>query len=147
MRFEDDINRKHKDEVTIVKFLNPLPLLLTAVSKGVMFIWLVRDLPEGRKCIIRMENTQSMTTSNPLTAVDSFYDEHSGTFLLLIGDETGWIKIQDISIIPKTYDLKPLDFSKEAKRNPWRPLALEEHTLDRGHEEVDDISDDAKDKD
>jgi hypothetical protein len=88
-----------------------------------------------------------MTTSNPLTAVDSFYDEHSGTFLLLIGDETGWIKIQDISIIPKTYDLKPLDFSKEAKRNPWRPLALEEHTLDRGHEEVDDISDDAKDKD
>lgn len=147
MRFEDDINRKHKDEVTIVKFLNPLPLLLTADSKGVMFIWLVRDLPEGRKCIIRMENTQSMTTSNPLTAVDSFYDEHSGTFLLLIGDETGWIKIQDISIIPKTYNLKPLDFSKEAKRNPWRPLALEEHTLDRGHEEVDDISDDAKDKD
>jgi hypothetical protein len=57
MRFEDDINRKHKDEVTIVKFLNPLPLLLTADSKGVMFIWLVRDLPEGRKCIIRMENT------------------------------------------------------------------------------------------
>ena len=55
MRFEDDI-RAHEDEVTTVKFLSPLPLLLTADSRGVMFIWLIKNLPEGRQCIIKMEN-------------------------------------------------------------------------------------------
>lgn len=91
MRFEDDI-KAHEDEVTTVKFLNPLPLLLTADSKGVMFIWLVKDLPEGRKCLIRMENTYSMGVSIPVSAVDSFYDENTGEFILLIGDEKGWVK-------------------------------------------------------
>lgn len=47
MRFEDDI-RAHKDEVTTVKFLNKLPLLLSGDREGVIYIWLVRDLPEGR---------------------------------------------------------------------------------------------------
>ena len=86
-----------------------------------------------------------MTDSNPLTAVDSYYNEHTGEFLLLIGDEKGWVKLQDISVIPKKYDLKPVDVSKDSKRNPWRPLKLEEHTLDRGHE-VDEIEDDGKDR-
>lgn len=131
MRFEDDI-KAHEDEVTTIKFLNPLPLLLTADSKGVMFIWLVKDLPEGRKCLIRMENTYSMGVSIPVSAVDSYYDEKSGEFILLIGDEKGWVKPQDISVIPKKFNLKPLDFSKDPKRNPFRPLPEEEHTLDRG---------------
>lgn len=47
MRFEDDI-KAHKDEVTTVKFLNKLPLLLTGDREGVIYIWLVKDLPEGR---------------------------------------------------------------------------------------------------
>jgi hypothetical protein len=29
----------------------------------------------------------------PLTSVDSYYDEKSGTFLLLVGDEMGYIRI------------------------------------------------------
>ena len=33
--------RAHKDEVTIVKFLKPFPLLMTSDSKGIMYIWLL----------------------------------------------------------------------------------------------------------
>jgi hypothetical protein len=29
----------------------------------------------------------------PLTSVDSYYDEKSGIFLLLVGDEMGYIRI------------------------------------------------------
>lgn len=40
MKMEDEI-QAHKDEVTTVKFLKPFPLLVTADSKGVMYIWLI----------------------------------------------------------------------------------------------------------
>jgi WD40 repeat protein len=33
--------RAHEEEVTMVKFLKPLPLLLTADSKGMLFVWLI----------------------------------------------------------------------------------------------------------
>jgi hypothetical protein len=35
----------------------------------------------------------------PISAVDSFYDENDGKFLLLIADEMGYVRIQDISSI------------------------------------------------
>ena len=81
----------------------------------------------------------------PVSAVDSYYncyfkyDQKNELievkeFKLLIGDEKGWVKPQDISAILYEFDIKPAeDVSKDAKRNPFRPLALEEHTLDKGH--------------
>ena len=42
------------------------------------------------------------------------------------------MKVWDLSYIPKNFEnIKPLDFSKQMKRNPFRPLPLTEHTLDR----------------
>lgn len=140
MKFLIDI-KAHEDEVTTVKFLNPLPLLLTADSKGVIFIWQLDEPYERGECLIKMENTHSMGVSVPVSAVDSFYDEEKEELLLLIGDEKGRVKPWDISIIPKERGLKPRDCSKDIKRNPHRPLALEEHTLDRGHGDGDALSD------
>lgn len=47
----------------------------------------------------------------PISAVDVFYKESNQEFLLLIADEKGDVKIQDISIILKKYNLKEEDIT------------------------------------
>jgi WD40 repeat protein len=71
---EDEI-KAHEVEVTTVKFLKPLPLLLTADSKGVMFIWLIHPHPDGKKCIVKWTNKHSMESDVPISAVDSYFNE------------------------------------------------------------------------
>jgi WD40 repeat protein len=71
---EDEI-KAHEVEVTTVKFLKPLPLLLTADSKGVMYIWLIHPHPDGKKCIVKWTNKHSMESDVPISAVDSYFNE------------------------------------------------------------------------
>ena len=138
MKFEDEIIA-HKDEVTTVKFLKPFPLLMTADSKGVMYIWLLQTskTPDERKCLVRWVNKNSMEIDIPISAVDSYYDPKTGTFILLIGDEKGEVKIQDISIIIKHYKLRPIDIVTEDsnKRNPNRFIPSEKVNLDYNNED------------
>jgi hypothetical protein len=62
----------------------------------------------------------------PISAVDSFYDSETGKFLLLIADEMGYVRIQDISSIVSEFNLDPVDVIKDnAKRNPWRVLSID----------------------
>jgi hypothetical protein len=62
----------------------------------------------------------------PISAVDSFYDPESGRFLLIIADEMGYVRIQDISSIITEFDLAPIDLvTGNFKRNPWRVLAID----------------------
>ena len=49
----------------------------------------------------------------PISAVDVYYCDLTEEFLLLIGDEKGDVKIQDISVILRKYNLKPVDIAKE----------------------------------
>jgi WD40 repeat protein len=75
----------------------------------------------------------------PISAVDSYFDEKTGLFLLLIGDEKGEVKIQDISIIIKHYKLRPIDIVAEDnnKRNPNRFMPIERVNLDNNTEDGD----------
>ena len=123
LKMEDEI-QAHKDEVTTVKFLKPYPLLMTADSKGVMYIWLIHPHPEGRRCAVKWINKHSMEIDIPISAVDSYCDPSTGEFLLLIGDEKGQVKIQDISIIIRHYNLQPIDLvTNNTKRNPFIELS------------------------
>ena len=47
----------------------------------------------------------------PISAVDVFYGKEEQEFLLLIADEKGDVKIQDISIILKKYQLEEVDIT------------------------------------
>lgn len=59
----------------------------------------------------------------PISSVDYHYNEETGQYLLLIGDEKGEVKIQDISVIIQHYDLKPIDLvNGNTKRNPFIEL-------------------------
>ena len=62
----------------------------------------------------------------PISAVDSFYDAETSRFYLIIADEMGYVRIQDISSILLEFDLQPVDFvTGNIKRNPWRVLAID----------------------
>jgi hypothetical protein len=62
----------------------------------------------------------------PISAVDSHYDDETGKFLLLIADEMGFVRIQDISSIVSDFNLNPVDtVTGNQKRNPWRVLAID----------------------
>ena len=78
----------------------------------------------------------------PITAVDSYYDENTERFLLLIADEMGYVRIQDISsILKEEFSLRPVDVvTGNIKRNPWRVLAI-----DKAESGVSDYNDDGSD--
>jgi WD40 repeat protein len=67
MKHENEIIA-HKDEVTTVKFLKPFPLLMTADSKGVMYIWYINPQLSGtKKCVMRWTNKFSIELECNLT--------------------------------------------------------------------------------
>jgi len=50
---------------------------------------------------------------------------------VILGDESGMVKIQDLSIVIKKYNLEPKDFvTGNTKRNPHRFMKAEEYNLD-----------------
>ena len=138
MKFEIEI-QAHYDEVTKVKFLKPFPLLFTADSKGVMYIWLIPPHREGRKCLVKWVNGNSMEDDVPISAIDFYADIAKEEYYLLIGDEKGEAKIFEISRIIQRYKLVPIDNSKDPKRNPHRCLPVEVHNLDRNYDGTDNI--------
>ena len=76
MKEADNGIRAHKDEVTIVKFLKPFPLLMTSDSKGVMYIWLLPPWGgDNIKCLVKWCNKHSMEQDIPISAVDVFYEK------------------------------------------------------------------------
>jgi hypothetical protein len=62
----------------------------------------------------------------PITAIDSYYNAETKEFKLLIGDENGTVRVQDISgILKQIPNLKAEDVTKNSKRSPWRYLPIE----------------------
>jgi hypothetical protein len=62
----------------------------------------------------------------PISAVDSYFEESSGKFILLIADELGFVRLQDITSIIIDLNLKAIDtVTHNTKRNPWRVLAID----------------------
>jgi hypothetical protein len=99
----------HEDEVTMVHFIKPLPLLLTADAKGILYIWKVPLAKGGGQpiCLLKWSNKHSMEADVPISAVDSHYipeDKPGGPqLLLLIGDEKGYVKVSDITCCISQY--------------------------------------------
>jgi len=64
----------------------------------------------------------------PITCVDSYCDPATNTYLLVLGDELGYVRVQDISLIfaDKSLNLQPIDLvTGNHKRNPHRVLPLD----------------------
>ena len=74
----------HNNEVQICHFLKPFPLLLTSDSAGHIYIWLTKRDPKMShlECMAYMRH-QDMNKAVPVTAINSYYNEKTGEFLLL----------------------------------------------------------------
>ena len=100
MKFEDEIVAFN--EVSIVKFLKPFPVLLTADNTGWIHIWLL-EFPqaniENKQLIVSWRNNHSIEKVSPISAIDSYYDKETKSYILLMGDESGMVKIQDLTPI------------------------------------------------
>lgn len=132
MKFEDEIITFN--EVSIVKFLHPFNVLLVADNTGWIHIWLLEFLPynDKKKLIVSWRNNLSLEKISPLSACDISYEPKTGEFILIMADESGMVKIQDLSLIIKEYNLKPIDITKNNfKRNPHRYMQMEINTLDK----------------
>lgn len=79
------------NEITMVRFIPPFPLLLTSDSAGQVYIWLTKPHPNAGTCIVNWRNNYTLKSNSPITAIDTYYDADS--FLLLIGDEMGTVRI------------------------------------------------------
>ena len=96
----------------IVKFIKPFPLLLTADNSGQLLVWITKPHPKAKSCLVSWRNMFTLQKMCPITSVDSYYDEKTGTFLLVIGDEMGYIRIQDLSKILTEFKIEPVDIVK-----------------------------------
>lgn len=93
-----------------------------------MYVWLTAPHPDKGECIISWRNAFTLKKNCPITAIDTYYDEKTGEFILLVGDEMGNIRVQDISAIlkqTKTRPIIPVDTSG-IKRNPYRLIDVKE---------------------
>jgi len=62
--------------------------------------------------------------------------------LLLIADEMGFVRIQDISNIVSEFNLNPVDLlTGNLKRNPWRVLSIEKAETGNNYDFNDATSD------
>jgi len=132
MKFEDELQAFN--EVTIVKFLKPFNVLLAADNTGWIHIWLLAypGHAEDKKLIVSWRNNHSLEKVSPITAIDSYYDEKKGEYIMIMGDESGMVKIQDLTPIIREYNLKPIDsVTNNTKRNPHRYMQEEVCTLDK----------------
>jgi len=114
--------KSHEAEVSIVRFIEPFPLLLTSDSSGLICIWLTKPHPECGKLVTTWRNTLDLKQCTPISAIDSYYNAETGEFLLFLGDELGFVRVQDISILlTKVPNLKPVALdTTDKKRNPHR---------------------------
>jgi WD40 repeat protein len=120
MRIQDELIA-HKEEVNIVKFLKPFPLLVSCDSKGAMNVWLLHLHGQGRKLVAQWDNKHSMGTEVAISAIDSYYNAETGDLILLLGDEKGDVKLQSLRQVIDHYKLVPIDIVKaDKKRNPHR---------------------------
>jgi len=57
----------------------------------------------------------------PITSIDTFCDNDNKILKIIIGDEMGNVRIQDVSAIFDFVDIQPVDVVVgNLKRNPWR---------------------------
>ena len=88
---------KLQNEIQIVKFIHPFPLLLLSDSVGNILIFITAPHPKKGTCMLNWRNNYTLKSNSTITAIETFYDEKN--FLLIIGDENGTVRVQDISAI------------------------------------------------
>ena len=85
--------RGFKSEVTIVKFIEPFPLLFTSDQEGNAYIWVTKPHPDADKLVATWSNTLGALSATQITAVDTHYNPKTGDFWLFLGDDIGEVKI------------------------------------------------------
>lgn len=83
----------HKEEVTLVKFIKPFPLLISTDSDGLLYIWLTKPHPMAGKLIVDWRNNYTLQQNCPITAIDTHYDPKTNQLLMIIGDEMGTVRV------------------------------------------------------
>jgi WD40 repeat protein len=139
VKYEDEL-KGHTNEVSIVRFINPFPLLITADNTGELYLWLTIPHEEGNKLLVKWRNMFTLQKMCPITSLDSFYDKEDNTLKIVIGDEMGYVRIQDASQLFELIDLQPVDVvANNLKRNPWRifPILKSKNEFDDSDQESD----------
>ena len=94
------------NEITMVKFIQPFPLLLTSDNTGQIYVWLTKPHPQAGLCVLNWRNNYTLKANSPITAIDTYYNPQTEEFVMCIGDDMGTVRLQDISAIRKQKQVK-----------------------------------------
>ncbi len=83
----------HREEVTLVKFIKPFPLLITTDTSGVLYVWLTKPHKKAGRLIVDWRNNYTLQQNCPITAIDTHYDPATNQLMMLIGDEMGTVRV------------------------------------------------------
>ena len=144
VKYEDEL-KGHLNEVTIVRFIPPFPLLITWDNTGELILWLTIPHPLGNMILLKWRNMFTLQKMWPITSIDSFYDEKNRSLKIIIGDEMGSVRIQDASTLfeDEEIKLKPIDVVEgNIKRNPWR-IFKQEKAKEKNSEAKENVDSDS----
>jgi len=142
VKFEDEL-KGHTNEITLVKFIPPFPLLITCDNTGELMLWLTIPHDEGNKLLIKWRNMFTLQKMCPITSIDSCYDDKKKSLKIIVGDEMGYVRIQDASQLLTEIDIKPIDVTKNIKRNPWRIFKMDKKSKSKEFDVNDDSDDES----
>ncbi|KRX08309.1 WD40-repeat-containing domain [Pseudocohnilembus persalinus] len=90
-----------------MKFLDPFPLLATADIAGYIYVWSTQPLEFQNQLLLRWKNMFTISKISQVTSLNYDYDEINNKLHLVLGDETGYVRILDISEVLKQFLIQP----------------------------------------
>jgi hypothetical protein len=104
-------------------------------------IWLTKPHPKANQCVVVWRNMFTLQKMCPITSIDSFYNPDTKELKMGVGDEMGYVRIQDLTQITQQLDLKPENIvENNTKRNPWRIFPLEKAESSSTTDDTDNAS-------
>jgi WD40 repeat protein len=122
----ESILHGHSSEINSVTFLDPYPIVIMSDNQGVLSMWAVmcEQFNYATTPLVKWSNMHTLAETSVITGLS--YCEIDGQLLLLTGDETGTVRLMDITTIVRTQNIVPVTSNPLKKKgNPMRFVSID----------------------
>jgi len=100
----------HEGDVSVIKFLDPFPLLVSADFQGNVLVWALAPHDNANQLLTRFTNMQSFEKPASVNAAGYYYQKFNNgedRLHLFTGDEEGEVGMWDLTSMIKEVNMKP----------------------------------------
>ena len=106
-------------EFIFVKFIDPLPLIIASDILGFIYIWSLQTEKSDNELLVKWKNMFTIEKAALVTYINYIYWDKGNQLHLILGDETGYIRILSLSSMLEKLCINPFN-NKEQNKNMYR---------------------------